>query len=120
MKDRLLEKFRGGRPLEFSEEESDYLREELRGAMAVTLAVPKDQIGDDARVFSDLGLDSIDVFDVLDQLGEKFELQVALEELPNDLIRGGATATFRQFADGILDYFRVPPKAPSDTSAPKS
>ena len=113
MNERLIEKLQGSRPVEFNEEEAGLLREALREAVAVTLSVGKEKVSDDARIFDELGLDSIDVFDVLDQLGEKFEMQVALEDLPNDMIRGGEAATFRDFADGILDYFRAPPKAPA-------
>ena len=109
MNQALIEKFRRGRPLEFSPEEQAFLREALREAMAVTLSVDKAGIRDDARVFDDLGLDSIDVFDILDQLGERFEIQLALEELPNDVIRGGESTTFRDFAEGLLGYFSAPP-----------
>lgn len=107
----LLAKFRQGRPIEFSAEEASYLAEALREAMAVTLSVDKAKITDDARVFDDLGLDSIDVFDILDQLGERFEISVALEEMPNEAVHGGANATFRDFAAGLLAYFRSAPKA---------
>ena len=105
--EQLIAKLQGKRPVEFTEAEAERIRDALREAMAITLAVPKDQVPDDARIFDDLGLDSIDVFDVLDQLGEKFEIQMALEELPNDMIRGGANGTFQDFAEGILDYFRA-------------
>jgi acyl carrier protein len=116
MNAQLIEKFRRGRPLEFSVEEAAFLREALREAMAVTLAVDKSRISDDALVFDDLGLDSIDVFDIFDQLGERFEIQVALEEMPNEMIHGGERATFGEFAEGLLAYFRMPPSpAPGQT-----
>ena len=119
MNERMIEKFKQGRPLTFSEEEGAYLCEALREALAVTLAVDKAKITDDARVFDELGLDSIDVFDILDQLGERFEIQVALEEMPNDVIRGGESATFRDFAEGLLGYFRTAPKpVPAGGAAP--
>jgi acyl carrier protein len=115
----MIEKFKQGRPLTFSEEEAAYLREALREAMAVTLAVDRAKVADDARIFDELGLDSIDVFDILDQLGERFEIQVALEELPNDVIHGGESATFRDFAEGLLAYFRTAPKpSPAGGTAP--
>jgi len=119
VKEKLIAKLQGKRPLEFTAEEAGVIREALREAMAVTLAVPREKVGDDARIFDDLGLDSIDVFDVLDQLGEKFEIQMALEELPNDMIRGGENGTFRAFAEGILNYFRSEPPttAPHDPAS---
>jgi acyl carrier protein len=106
----LIAKLQGTRPLEFTDGEAALIREALREAVAVALAIDKEKIADDAHIFDELGLDSIDVFDVLDQLGEKFEIQLALEELPNDMIRGGQNATFRDFAEGILDYFRATPR----------
>jgi acyl carrier protein len=108
--EQLIAKLQGRRPVEITEGEAEVIRDALREAMAITLAVPKDKVADDARIFDDLGLDSIDVFDVLDQLGEKFEIQMALEELPNDMIRGGENGTFRDFAEGILNYFRTAPR----------
>jgi len=113
VKEQLIAKLQGKRPLEFTAEEAGLIREALREAMAITLAVPKEKVADDARIFDDLGLDSIDVFDVLDQLGEKFEIQMALEELPNDMVRGGDTGTFVDFAEGILNYFRAAPHGPA-------
>jgi acyl carrier protein len=117
VKEHLIAKLQAPRPATFTDEEAALIREALREAVAVTLAVGKEQVGDDARIFDDLGLDSIDVFDVLDQLGEKFEIQMALEDLPNDMIRGGENATFRDFAEGILNYFRTPPRTPAPGAA---
>ena len=114
MKQALIEKFQQGRPMAFSAEEADHLREALRAAVAVTLSADKAAVADDARVFDDLGMDSIDVFDVLDQLAEEFEVQVALEELPDGLVHGGEGATFDDFAEGILDYFRSQPATPQN------
>jgi acyl carrier protein len=109
VKAQLSAKLQGGRPVQLSAEEAAALVEALRQAVATTLELPLAELGDDARVFDDLGLDSIDVFDVLDQLAEQFEVQVALEELPETVLRGGASATFRDFAEGLLRYFRAPP-----------
>jgi acyl carrier protein len=89
MQARVIAKLKQGRPVAFSAEEAQHLREALRQAMAVTLSLEPASITDDAKVFDDLGLDSIDVFDILDQLGERFEIAVALEELPNEVIHGG-------------------------------
>lgn len=107
----IAEKLRAGRPVALTPEESARVVEAVREAIGVVLEKPAQQIGDDAKLFDDLGLDSIDVFDVLDQLAERFEANVALEDLPPDLIRGKEGLTFRNFADGILAYFRAPPKA---------
>jgi len=116
----LIAKFQQGRPLDFSAEEAAHLRAALREAMAVTLSVDQAKITDDARVFDDLGLDSIDVFDILDQLGERFEITVALEEMPNEVVHGGESATFQDFAQGLLGYFQSAPKAPVRTGVPAS
>jgi len=87
------------------------MTEALREAIGIVLEKPAAQIADQAQLFDELGLDSIDVFDVLDQLAERFEASVALEDLPAELIRGKEGVTFKDFADGILAYFRTPPKA---------
>ena len=118
MTETLVAKLRGSRPMSLGEAEAALVREALREAMSVTLGIPKERIGDDARIFDELGLDSIDVFDVLDQIGERFEIQVALEELPNELLRGGGAATFRDFTDGILNYLRSAPKVQPETGPP--
>ncbi|HKI98788.1 MAG TPA: acyl carrier protein [bacterium] len=117
MKEALIAKLQAGRPVHLSESEAAYLTEALREAVATTLEVPVAEIADGSLVFDDLGLDSIDVFDVLDQLSEQFEVPVALEELPETFLRGNEGATFRSFAEGLLRYFReapVPPTPPSD------
>ncbi|MFI5399570.1 MAG: acyl carrier protein [SAR324 cluster bacterium] len=113
----IVEKLRAGRPVALAPEESARLVEAVREAVGVVLEKPAHQIGDDAKLFDDLGMDSIDVFDVLDQLAERFEANVALEDLPADLIRGKEGTTFRSFADGILAYFRTPPKASPPAAA---
>ena len=113
----IAEKLRAGRPVALTAEESARMVEAVREAVGVVLEKPAPQIADGARLFDDLGLDSIDVFDVLDQLAERFEASVALEDLPADLIRGREGVTFRDFADGILAYFRAPPKASAPAPA---
>jgi acyl carrier protein len=113
----IIEKLRGGRPVALAAEESAHVVEALREAIGIVLEKPAAQIADDAQLFDALGLDSIDVFDVLDQLAERFEAAVALEDLPADLIRGKEGLTFRDFADGILTYFRTSPKATGATGA---
>jgi len=107
----LMAKLRAGRPVLLSPAEAERVVEALREAVAVVLERPAGELADDARLFDDLALDSIDVFDVLDQLAERFEAQVALEDLPAELIRGKEGLTFRDFAAGILAYFRTPPKS---------
>jgi acyl carrier protein len=115
----LAAKLAQGRPVNFSLEESRVVTDALREAMAVVLDCPPDTITDDARVFDDLALDSIDVFDLLDQLAERFDSPVELEQLPPALIRGKEGMTFADFAAGILDYFRSapPPAAAGQRSA---
>jgi acyl carrier protein len=113
MKQALIAKLQAGRPVELSGTEADCLVEALRSAVATTLEVPLAEITDESRVFDDLGLDSIDVFDVLDQLSEEFEVPVVLEELPESFLRGNEGATFRRFAEGLLRYFREPPAPPA-------
>lgn len=117
----IVAKLRAGRPVLLSAEESRQVVEALRTAMAVVLECPPQELTDDAKLFDDLALDSIDVFDVLDQLAERFEAQVALEDLPAELIRGKEGLTFRDFAGGILAYFRTPPKTrPAEPTVPGS
>lgn len=114
MKEVLIAKLQGGRPVELDGDESAHLVEALREAVATTLDLPVAEIADDARLFDDMGMDSIDVFDVLDQLSERFEVPVALEELPESFLRGKAEATFQSFAEGLLRYFRESPAPPAD------
>jgi acyl carrier protein len=109
MKQALVAKLRQPRPVAFTPDEAAFLVETLRQAVATTLELSAAGVSDDARVFDALGMDSVDVFDVLDQMGETFEMQVALEELPESFLRGGGETTFRAFAEGLLDYFRTPP-----------
>ncbi len=106
----LIAKLRAGRPVALSAAEEALLVEALRQAVATTLEVPLEEVADDSLVFDDLGLDSIDVFDTLDQLSEQFEVTVAVEELPETVLRGQRQTTFRQFAEGLLRYFRAPPR----------
>ena len=114
MKNELIEKMKKGRPVALTESEADLFREELRRTMAVTLERAAEDIADGSRVFDELGLDSVDVFDLLDQLAETFEVQVDLEELPEEMIYGREGLTFRDFADGIIAYFRQPPDSPAN------
>ena len=109
MEQRIIEKLRQGRPVRLAPAEASHVKGALREALAVTLSRPVTDITDQVRVFDDLALDSIDVFDVLDQLAERFEAQVALEELPEALIRGREGLTFDAFAQGIVDYFAPAP-----------
>jgi len=104
VKDAVAAKLRHGAPLHLSAEETAYLVEILRSAMAATLEVPSAEIGDDARVFADLGLDSIDVFDVLDQLTERFEVPLTLEQMPESMLKGDPDVTFRAFAEALLRH----------------
>ncbi len=106
----LLVKLAKGRPVDFTAKEAAVVTGALREAMAVVLDCPPATITDDARVFDDLALDSIDVFDLLDQLAERFDSPVDLEQLPPSLVRGKEGMTFSNFAAGILDYYRLPPQ----------
>jgi acyl carrier protein len=114
----LIAKLRAGRPVTMAPQDAARVVEALREAIGIVLEQPPGQIGDGARLFDDLGLDSIDVFDVLDQLAERFEAKVALEDLPADLVRGREGVTFRDFADGILAYFGSAPKAKGPGAGP--
>lgn len=112
--DALREKLAAGRPVDINPAEAALLTDALRGAMAVTLEKDEAEITPGAHVFDELGLDSIDVFDILDQLAETFDVQVELEQLPEEMIYGGEGLTFQQFADGIVAHFR---SAPEETDA---
>lgn len=109
MESNLIEKLQQGRPISFSRDEEDALIESLREAMAKTLEVSLEEVSDDAKIFDALGVDSIDVFDILDQLSEKFEVEVPLEELPESFVRGGEDTTFLDFANGLVRFFGTPP-----------
>lgn len=114
LQQRISEKLNQGRPVSFTAEEADQFREALREALAVTLDTRPGEIGDDADIFDGLGVDSIDVFDMVDQLITRYEAPIALEELPPELLRGDAGLTFAGFAQGILDYFATPPAEASE------
>ena len=105
----LIEKLQKGRPVSFTREEEEVLTESLREAMANTLDLTVEAVPNDAKIFDALGVDSIDAFDILDQLGEKFEVDVPLEELPEDFVRGGENTTFQDFANGLIGFFGTPP-----------
>jgi acyl carrier protein len=119
MSSTLADKLRGGRPVEISEEEAGMLREALRGAMATALEISREEIADEALVFDELGLDSIDVFDVLDQLAGEFDLALEPEDLPPDLIFGKEGLRFDQFVQSLLTHLRSAPEEPApEESAP--
>jgi acyl carrier protein len=107
----LAAKLQGSRPVRLTADEEALFVEALREAIATTLSLPPREVADDARLFDTLGLDSIDVFDALDQLSQRFEVPMALEELPETLLRSDRETTFRAFADGLLGYFRQEPAA---------
>ena len=106
----LAEKLRGGRPVELSGEEETVLREALRGAMATALELPREDVADEALIFDDLGLDSIDVFDMLDQLAGELDVTLEPEDLPPDLIYGKEGLRFDQFVASLLAHLRSPPE----------
>ncbi len=108
LQQRISEKLNQGRPVSFTAEEAAHFREALREALGVTLDTSPAEIGDEADIFDELGVDSIDVFDMVDQLITRYEAPIALEELPPELLRGDAGLTFAGFAQGILDYFATP------------
>lgn len=114
LQQRISEKLTQGRPVSFTTEEAEHFREALREALGVTLDTSPAEIGDGADIFDELGVDSIDVFDMVDQLITRYEAPIALEELPPELLRGDAGLTFAGFAQGILDYFATPPAEASD------
>lgn len=120
MSSTLADKLRGGRPVNFSGEEAEMLGEALRGAMATALEISRDEIADEALIFDELGLDSIDMFDVLDQLAEEFDLE--LDDLPPDLIYGKEGLRFDQFVQSLLAHLRTPPEdtAPEDPAPEES
>lgn len=105
----ITKKLSRGRPASLTEEEAEHFRAALRSAMAVTLDCAAGDISDDALIFDSLGLDSIDVFDIVDQLTVLYEAAIALEELPAEILAGGEGTTFRSFADGILAYYESEP-----------
>jgi acyl carrier protein len=105
----LPDKLRGGRPVALSTEDAGVLRESLRRAMATTLEVALEEVADAALVFDDLGLDSIDVFDVLDQLAGEFDVALEPEDLPPDLIYGKEGLSFDQFVEILLSHLRSAP-----------
>ena len=109
MQDALAEKLRQGRPVNLSGEEATFLREALRRAMATTLEIAPEDIRDDVLVFDDLGLDSIDTFDLLDQLAEQFDVKLEPDELPEDMIYGKEGLRFREFVELLLTHFRTAP-----------
>lgn len=111
MSEALKAKFGHGRPVDFTEAEAAAFVEAIREAVATVLERPVADVTDEALLFDELGLDSVDVFDLLDQLAERFEVQVEIETLPERLLRGDEQATFRGFAAGLVAYFRSAPEA---------
>lgn len=117
-KNDLIEKLKVGRPVAISPEEGEMVREEVRRAMAITLACKEGEIADEARIFDELGLDSVDVFDLVDQLVDTFEMTVELDQLPEEMIYGRDDMTFHDFADGLIRYFQSAPEAGGDQKEP--
>jgi len=114
MKERLMGKLAGPRPLHLEPEEAAHLTEALREAVSVALEIELSKVQDSTCLVEDLGLDSIDLFDVLDQLGETYGIQLALDALPEEWLRGSSDATFLEFASGLIKYFASPPEVKSE------
>lgn len=53
----------------------------LRELMATRLGVPGDQVGPDARLVEDLGLDSLDAVELAIAIERRFDIEVREEEL---------------------------------------
>ncbi len=101
----LAAKLREPPPIELTADEEALLIDALRQAVAETLQIAPDAVPDDARIFDELGLDSIDVFDALDQLAARFDVAMEVESLPVELLRGTAGMTFREFAATLVGHF---------------
>ena len=106
--EKLRQRFTDGKAVGLSAAESACFQAVLRQAVAVTLECEASDISDESLLFSDLGLDSIDVFDLLDQLSETFEIVIELEALPEELLKGGESITFSEFSQAFLSYFQQP------------
>ncbi len=116
----LSAKLAAGPPVAFTPEEEQIFREAVRKAMAVTLECEPEEITDLALVFDDLGLDSIDVFDLMDQLSEEFQAPFEPEHLPEEMIFGGEGVTFGEFCQGMVDFLKHPPTEPLSQASPKT
>lgn len=56
--------------------------------IAKVMKIPKDQINDDTSLQDDLGIDSVDIWDIIASVQKKFKVKVAVEEIQDMKVVG--------------------------------
>src|SRR5512142_1303951 len=65
--------------------------EKIKQALVETLSVEPGEIAEDATLFNDLGMESIDFLDLIFRLEKAFNIKIAQEELTqNDILTNAA------------------------------
>lgn len=61
---------------------------EIASMIAKVMKIPKDQINDDTSLQDDLGIDSVDIWDIIASVQKKFKVKVAVEEIQDMKVVG--------------------------------
>lgn len=59
------------------------MKEKIKEIIAEILDLEVEAIGDDASILDELGADSIAIMEIVMELEEEFDIEVATEEIPN-------------------------------------
>lgn len=70
--------------------------EKLRKAVADVLSISEDEITMDSKFVDDLGADSLDVFDIIMQLEEEFDIELGNEAAENIVTVGDAVEEIKK------------------------
>ena len=59
------------------------MNQKIKEIIAEILSLDVEGISDDASILDDLGADSIAIMEIVMEIEEKFDIEVATEEIPN-------------------------------------
>lgn len=59
------------------------MNQKIKEIIAEILSLDVEEISDDASILDDLGADSIAIMEIVMEIEEKFDIEVATEEIPN-------------------------------------
>jgi len=76
----------------------EFDEQKIKAMMAEQLGVAESQITDDAKFIDDLGADSLDVVELVMQLEEEFDVEIADEEAENIVTVGDAISFIKKLA----------------------
>ena len=76
----------------------EFDEKKIKEMMAEQLGVAESQITNDAKFIDDLGADSLDVVELVMQLEEEFDVEIADEEAENIVTVGDAVSFIKKLA----------------------